>query len=115
MAARPVTTVDHLLVETKDSVTGGGHSLLRDARVLAEGGHRVAVVLMQDAAAGVIGRDGARAVREAASAGAAVLVDGFSLRQRAVRDGDLPEEAVVADADDIAALMLVPGVKVVWR
>jgi hypothetical protein len=73
------------------------------------------VVLMQDAAAGVIAEEQAQALRDAAAAGATVLVDGFSLRQRAVRDADVPEQAVIADADDIAALMLLPGVKVVWR
>jgi intracellular sulfur oxidation DsrE/DsrF family protein len=102
-------TVEHLLVETKAS----GDAFLRGARVLAGTGHRVVVLLIQDAVGAVFGASAL--IGQLTGAGVQVLVDDFSMRQHAVADVDLPAGVDVVDADEIAGSLLVPGVKVVWH
>ncbi|MEU9481778.1 hypothetical protein [Streptomyces sp. NPDC048191] len=113
MRVRPPQDVDHLLVETKGGERGEAAGLLEIAPLLTGDGSRVVVVLMQDAA--VDAAVERRRLRHAMAAGVTVLVDGFSLRQRAVRDSDVAQGVGVVDADEVAGLLLVPGVKVVWH
>jgi len=104
-----VETAGHLLVETKES----GDAFLRDARALAGTGRDVTLLLIQDAAGAAL-RSRA-AIARLTDAGVRVLIDDFSLRQHAVRAADLPTGLRIVDADDIADLLLTPGVKVVWH
>lgn len=113
MATSELTTVNYLLVETMGWWDGGGDGFLRAAGVLAGTGRRVVVVLVQDAVSAVVAAPSL--LRRVLDAGAAVLVDDFSLRQRALTDADVPDWVEVVDAERIAELVLVAGVKVVWH
>lgn len=99
----------HLLVETRDT----GEAFLRDARVLAGTGRDVTLLLIQDAVGTVIRTSSP--IGRLTGAGVRVLIDDFSMRQHAVAVADLPTWVRVADAHDIAGLLLVPGIKVVWH
>lgn len=55
----------------------------------------------------------ARQWRDVARSGIAVLADAFSLRERAV--GRLAEGVNPAEIPDLVALLLRPGVKVLWH
>jgi hypothetical protein len=104
----------HLLVETADwggDGKGGGFALA--ARVLAGAGHRVVLVLIQDAVSASTAAPAS--LRDVLGSGVTVLVDEFSLRQRAVAVSEVPAGAEVVGADRIAELLLADGVKVVWH
>jgi len=104
-----VETAGHLLVETKES----GDAFLRDALTLAGTGRDVTLLLIQDAAGAVL--RGHAPVERLTEAGVRVLIDDFSLRQHAGAVADLPTGVRAVDADDIAGLLLAPGVRVVWH
>jgi predicted peroxiredoxin len=103
----------HLLVETTDWCDGDDDGFAQAARTLASAGHRVVLVLIQDAVCAVTAAP--VSLRGVLGSGVTVLVDDFSLRQRAVAAAEVPAGVEMAGADRIAELLLVDGVKVVWH
>jgi len=105
----------HLLIESKGPWAGGACAgFLRDARDLAQLGHRVQLLLIQEGVgAAVSGAPGG--AQEAAAAGAEVLVDDFSLAQRGLRGAQLLPAARIVDMAEVSGRVLDPDVRVVWH
>lgn len=112
---RPPGGTPHLLIESQGTWAGGACAgFLRDARDLARLGHRVQLLLIQEGVgAAVSGASGG--AREAAAAGAEVLVDDFSLAQRGLSADHLLPTARIVDMAEVSSRLLDPDVRVVWH
>jgi hypothetical protein len=111
---RPVGT-PHLLIESQGPWAGGAcAAFLRDARDLARLGHRVQLLLIQEGVGAAV-RDAPGGAREAAEAGAEILVDDFSLAQRGLPGPGLLPGARIVDMAEVSARVLDPDVRVVWH
>jgi sulfur relay (sulfurtransferase) DsrF/TusC family protein len=108
-------STEHLLVETQSAWAGPGcDRFLRDAVALSAAGHPVCLFLVQDGVLAAL--DGASPpMAELLASGAQVWVDGFSLAARALRPAGLRAGVTVVDMAAVAAKLLEPDVRVVWR
>jgi hypothetical protein len=105
---------DFLLVETQGRWAGpGADRLVRDARVLAAGGHRVTLLLAQDGVDAVPGLT--PALDALLDLGVEVWADAFSLQQRALTHLGLPAGVHATDMPRVAAAILEPDRRVVWH
>ncbi|MDI5962445.1 hypothetical protein [Streptantibioticus silvisoli] len=112
---RPPGATPHLLIESQGPGAGGADAgFLRDARDLARLGHRVQLLLIQEGVGAAVGA-APWSAREAAAAGAEVLVDDFSLTQRGLCAAQLLPTARIVDMAEVSARLLEPDVRVVWH
>lgn len=110
---RPPGATPHLLIESQGA-GGAGAGFLRDARDLARLGHRVQLLLIQEGVGAAVSA-APWSAREAAAAGAEVLVDDFSLTQRGLSAAQLLPTARIVDMAEVSARLLEPDVRVVWH
>ncbi|MFF8035949.1 MULTISPECIES: hypothetical protein [unclassified Streptomyces] len=105
----------YFLVESKGNWAGpGAEAFLRDAAVLAEAGHRVRVLLVEDGVLTAVGT-GVPEIRRLAGAGAEILVDDFSAAQRALSATTLSPHVRLAGMDVAAAALTEDGCRGVWH
>ncbi|GGQ06465.1 hypothetical protein [Streptosporangium pseudovulgare] len=105
----------HLLIETRGPWEGPACArFLADAVDLARGGDRVCVLLLQDGVTAAVGRP-LPEVETLVGLGAGVWVDRFSVEQRALSKVPAAGGTEQVEMDRVAALLLDPGVRVVWH
>jgi hypothetical protein len=112
---RPPGGTAHLLIESQGPwASGACAGFLRDARDLARLGHHVQLLLVQEGVGAAVGT-APEGAREAAEAGAELLVDDFSLAQRGLSADQLLPSARVVGMAEVSARVLDPDVRVVWH
>ncbi|MFI9629738.1 hypothetical protein [Streptomyces sp. NPDC052042] len=106
---------DMLLIESDAPAPGpGGDRFVEDAVHLAGAGHRTALFLVDNAVFSALPGAVPR-VEEFVARGGELMVDVFSLRQRALDAGDLLPGARPVEMDDVTRRLLDPQTKVVWH
>jgi predicted peroxiredoxin len=114
----PVGTTGHLIIDSQGPWSGPGSArLIRDATRLAASGQTVWLWLVGDGVSAALASVTALGdlLARAGTGGGGVWVDRFSLRQRGLDVADLVDGVTVVDIDAVAALLLRPGVRAVWR
>ncbi|MFI9152076.1 DsrE family protein [Streptomyces sp. NPDC053367] len=113
---------DYLLIESQGPWGGpGAERFVGDANRLRTAGHEVALLLIENgvttALTGPADTTGTpqRALREFLGNGGRVWVDTFSLTHRALVPEQLVPGARPVEMDEVAALLLEPGVRGVWH
>ncbi|MEU9349570.1 hypothetical protein AB0D65_00760 [Streptomyces griseoloalbus] len=105
----------YFLIESKGNWAGpNAGTFLMDAVALAEAGHRVRVLLVEDGVLTAVGTD-APEIRRLAGAGAEILVDDFSAAQRALSATTLSPHVRLVGMDVAAAALTEDGCRGVWH
>ncbi|NJC70670.1 hypothetical protein HC031_13240 [Planosporangium thailandense] len=105
----------HLLIESQGPFAGPAcASFLRDAATLAASGEAVTLLLLQDGVGAAV-EPGAPTLADPLARGVRVWADDFSVAQRGIHPDDLPAAVRVVSMSDVAELVLLPGVRVVWH
>lgn len=106
---------EYLLVESQGRYAGpGSRDFLQDAVRLAEFGHTVTVLLIENGVADGIGSV-SDPLGRLIDAGVQVWADSFSLEQRAVVAAVLRPGVRPVEMDEVAEHLLRPGVQGVWH
>ncbi|MFH8370237.1 hypothetical protein [Streptomyces sp. NPDC018031] len=115
MTAGDSRTTEHLLIESGGPESGPACArFLGDAVRLAEDGHRVVLLLIENGVLAAL-PGACPEIDRLAGLGAELWVDGFSAAQRALATGDLSPAARLVDMDRVAATLLEPAVRAVWH
>lgn len=106
--------VRYLLIESRDPQEGSAVADYADlARDLRGAGNEVTLFLVQN---GVFAaRKGFAGSRVGQVGGAAVLADGFSLRQRGIDAAEVAPGVKVSEIGDLVDLLVQPDVRAMWH
>lgn len=106
---------DHLLVETYGVWAGPGcHRFVADAVAITRAGHSVSLFLIEDGVTAALSGQ-LPIVDELIQQGGTVLVDQFSLRQRALDKAELTTSVRPVEIETLAVKILEPNVQAVWH
>jgi sulfur relay (sulfurtransferase) DsrF/TusC family protein len=106
---------DHLFVESQGPWAGPGcNRFLEDALSLARAGHRVWLFLLENGVTAAI-PGSVPALAELLDEGCQLWVDVFSMDQHTLRPGQLVPSAQLVGMDEVAEMLLRPGIRAIWH
>lgn len=106
---------DHLFVESQGPWAGPGcNRFLEDALSLARAGHRVWLFLAENGVTAAI-PGAVPALAELLGQGGRLWVDAFSMDQHALTAAQLAPSAQLVGMDEVAEMLLRPGIRPIWH